>query len=144
MHEQSKDGVDHINIYSRGETKLGRGLSHMASIGFDLPEDGHFNTLEGYWYWLSTGRRHEEFRALGGFECKKMGRQMPRITLADFQSRIKIANRAKIMGCPELLRDVIESYLPFEHYYTYGDKRIEPTSDEWLKEMFETLRSELP
>lgn len=36
------DGVDHINIYSRGRTPLGQALSNFAHTPFEHPKDGKF------------------------------------------------------------------------------------------------------
>jgi hypothetical protein len=49
----SEDGVTHINVYSRGNTELGRLLSNFAHTPFSHPEFGEFASVEGFWYWLS-------------------------------------------------------------------------------------------
>lgn len=51
MIDYKKDGVDHINIYSKGKTSLGRFLSNFAQADIET-EDGNFASIEGYWYWL--------------------------------------------------------------------------------------------
>ena len=43
------DGVDHINIYSRGKTQLGRMLSNFYLSPFNHPVYGGFNTVEGFY-----------------------------------------------------------------------------------------------
>lgn len=40
------DGIDHINIYSKGKTTLGRMLSNFACTPFTHPEDGKFASIE--------------------------------------------------------------------------------------------------
>lgn len=60
MYESVNDGVDHINIYSKGKTTLGRCLSNFANLGVDFAlgdleefaDYGKFATLEGLWYYL--------------------------------------------------------------------------------------------
>lgn len=51
MIDHNKDGIDHINIYSKGRTALGRFLSNFAQAEIET-EDGEFASIEGYWYWL--------------------------------------------------------------------------------------------
>lgn len=66
------DGVTHINVYSRGETAVGRWLSNFTRCSLET-EDGNFESIEGYWYWLTT---HDcELRELHGFLAKKVGRE---------------------------------------------------------------------
>lgn len=36
------DGVTHINVYSKGRTKLGRDLSNFAAIGIIHPSDSQW------------------------------------------------------------------------------------------------------
>ncbi len=52
MIDYKKDGVDHINIYSKGKTSLGRFLSNFVQADIET-EDGDFASVEGYWYWLT-------------------------------------------------------------------------------------------
>jgi hypothetical protein len=54
-----KDGIDHINIYSRGKTEVGRQLSNFAHTPFTHKDYGYFNSVEGLWYYLITGCKHE-------------------------------------------------------------------------------------
>jgi hypothetical protein len=42
----SEDGVTHINVYSRGNTELGRLLSNFAHTPFSHPEFGEFASVE--------------------------------------------------------------------------------------------------
>ena len=45
------DGVDHINVYSKGATELGRFLTNMNNIPVNT-KHGRFQSVEGYWHWL--------------------------------------------------------------------------------------------
>ncbi len=69
-----EDGITHINIYSKGKTELGRLMSNFALSPFSVPQHGEFKSIEGYWYWLSTG--DESLRDLYGYEAKKAGRKL--------------------------------------------------------------------
>jgi hypothetical protein len=69
----SEDGIGHINVYSKAKTKLGRELSNFSFSPFTHPEDGKFNSIEGYWYWL--GCKQEKLRKVWGYAAKRLGRE---------------------------------------------------------------------
>ena len=125
------EGITHINVYTKSKFSLGKGLSNLANIGFDIDEQ-HFQSLEGFWYWNITGKRYDFFKNMTGFEAKKKGlvlcEEGSAITNSDdpaFQEEIKRAIRAKIKQNPELLTDLIKSTLPLKHYYYHqGTKNI--------------------
>lgn len=99
-----EDGITHINAYSKGKTKLGRMLSNMSDIGIDHPEYGKFKTLEGFYWWLKTGRETDFFRTGSGFECRNLGQELSEFYV-DFD--IKIMCRGiifKILSNIELLQ----------------------------------------
>ena len=125
------EGITHINVYTKSKFSLGKGLSNLANIGFDIDEQ-HFQSLEGFWYWNITGKRFDSFKNMTGFEAKKKGlvlcEEGSAVTNSDdpaFQEEIKRAIRAKIKQNPELLTDLIKSTLPLKHYYYHqGTKNI--------------------
>lgn len=125
------EGITHINVYTKSKFSLGKGLSNLANIGFDIDEQ-HFQSLEGFWYWNITGKRYDSFKNMIGFEAKKKGlvlcEEGSAVTNSDdpaFQEEIKRAIRAKIKQNPELLTDLIKSTLPLKHYYYHqGTKNI--------------------
>ncbi len=125
------EGITHINVYTKSKFSLGKGLSNLANIGFNIDEQ-HFQSLEGFWYWNITGKRFDSFKNMTGFEAKKKGlvlcEEGSAITNSDdpaFQEEIKRAIRAKIKQNPELLTDLIKSTLPLKHYYYHqGTKNI--------------------
>ncbi|MCP3682177.1 MAG: hypothetical protein GY861_05740 [bacterium] len=117
------DGKDHINIFSRGETKLGRMLSNFARSPLFL-EDGHFESIEGYWYWISS--QDDVLRKLYGFKAKEYGRnaiKKQRLPMEEFKQKIRKAINAKIMRDPELKSLLTNSTLPFKHYYVFGGEK---------------------
>lgn len=142
MIDPTKDGVDHINIYSKSKTKLGRFLSNFAHTPINVEKYGSFESIEGLWYWLGT--RNNELRRLYGFWAKKVGRESPnKITLpkSEFQSIIKSAIKQKINSYPKMKQELIYSTLPFKHYYVYGGKVVD-AGFKWIPEFFEELRNE--
>lgn len=144
--EPAQDGINHINIYSKGKTALGRFLSHFAKHPI-VTTDGEFASVEGYWYWLgSTHPEKERLRFLFGFDAKKVGKELrpikPELT-PEFKAKILEANRLKIMSS-SFLEEFIQSDLPFAHYYVFGKGFPKEASDsEWLLEFWSRLRSDL-
>ena len=78
--DPKEDGVSHINVWSRGTTDLGRDLSNFAHTPFVHPRYGPFQSVEGFWYWLSTGQKEIKLRHLWGYLAKEEGKVKVRIT----------------------------------------------------------------
>ena len=133
MHFDPKDdGITHINVYSKGKTFLGKWLSNFTYSPIETI-DGKFNSIEGYWYWLSI--QDERFRKLHGFKAKQLGRELnandwPNTYM--FRQRIKAAILYKILSKPEIIVKLKRNKLPLTHYYVYGDKVINVPNAEWI------------
>jgi len=143
--KSNMDGINHINVYSKGKTPLGRFLSNFTKCELNT-EDGRFNSIEGYWYWLGCQNRFgsDKLRDLCGFEAKRMGRHLGAadwLPEGIFRQKIKKAIKNKIMWSDYWI-DFINSTLPFTHYYEYGDKVIQVPSSKWIIEYLEELRSQ--
>ncbi len=142
MIPQGQDGVTHVNIFSKGKTELGRLLTNFAHTPV-WTEDGHFESIEGYWYWLS--KQDGRLRTLVGWQAKRLGRTLPdkrALPMPEFRRRIELACRAKVQQHPYIRRLLQESSLPFTHYYEYDGRRID-AGFEWLANMWEQVRREL-
>ena len=143
------DGNFHINIYSKGKTHLGRWLSNFTHSPFTHPEYGRFESMEGFWYWASTGMEHHVLKSVWGFKAKQVGREFPKIKNSKFRAMIKSAMRCKLKQHPSELENFVNSKLPFEHYYYYGNvqdhrvKLIIPPSGKMLIDILNELREEL-
>ena len=146
-----RDGVDHINVYSKGRTELGRLLSNFAQTPFDCI-DGHFESVEGYWYWLlavkePVNRELERLRSLHGFEAKRVGKEIENIdrtrpVTREFRECIYNAFAAKLKANPRVQELLKASTLPFKHYYVYErGVQVLPEFD-WLMVYWENLRDE--
>ena len=128
------DGKDHINVYSKGKTKLDSHLPNFAYSPISLEPHGKFTSIEGYWYWLiiyiNTEYDYTELRKLYGFNAKKVGREY----LKDLARDIKLkSNLSK-------LEELKISTLPLVHYYQYGDKKV-TTKYNWVIEHLENRRN---
>lgn len=141
-----EDGVTHINIYSKGETKLGRDLSNFAALSVETL-DGSFASLEGYWYWLSISPSlvaREKLRYIVGHEAKVLGKELRGADYTiDPMFKLKIVHAmvGKLILHPSLFAAFKDSSLPFRHYYVYGGQEIEPKSGQWIVSIWETLRT---
>ena len=137
----ANDGIDHINIYSKGKTTLGRWLSNFAREPM-MTDDGRFDSVEGYWYWLLC--RNDGLRAMHGFHAKDFGRSQPITTNmlhAEFQRRITNALRDKADARPDMLATLRANQLPLTHYYVFGGK-TKHAGHEWLTRAWQNLAEE--
>jgi hypothetical protein len=128
-----EDGITHINIYSKGRTKLGTMLSNFYPWAFDN-SDGYFSSVEGYWYWLGIKDcpEKEDMRKLSGWQAKQKGRVLKEhfgeIYDDNFEYKILSAiwlkaKRYKHLFAPEY------KMLPLEHYYIFGNKIFDVKKD---------------
>lgn len=150
LYNPDTDGEDHINIWTKGKTVLGKKLSHFHHSPFIHPYYGSFQCVEGFWYYASTGFQHEQLRQLVGFKAKQEGRQLDQVWYKDFVEDVLSANWQKIMQSNDLCSMIIESELPFLHYYAYSGnpdsetpgpvKIIRPRDSVWLVPGFEDIR----
>lgn len=147
IYEPITDGENHINVYSKAKTKLGRALSNFSPIGFDHPKYGTFASMEGYWYWLATGKKHDTLKLLSGYEAKELGRKFPRVDCEDFQADIKKGLLLRTEQNPALSEAMRKCTLPFAHYYSYGSeicpKIIVDDKNTWVVEYLELIRKYL-
>ena len=130
--EEDIDGIHHINIYSKGKTDIGRWLTNFAYCPIQT-ENGWFNSIEGYWYWLTT--LNDRLRELHGFSAKKLGKESEKITeMSDsvFKDKICKAIDLKLKANPKWVAEQVN--LPLKHYYDYGGKRVEKQEYNWITE----------
>lgn len=145
--DPNQDGKTHINIYSKGKTPLGRFLTNFAHSELILPE-GKFQSLEGYWYYLTTKEKPPELFNLVGFEAKSFGMkltQLPRkerLPEIEFQAKIKKAMDLKIKSSPYWLDEFTKSELPFVHYYVFKGV-VKDVTDQyrWIMNHWEARRT---
>lgn len=134
MYLPADDGKTHVNVYSQGKTELGRKLSNFARTPFVVPEHGAFDSVEGYWYWLSC--HDDRLRKASGFAAKKLGRALRSPDwpeTPDFKDRIRVALRAKLDAHPEIREALKANTLPLAHYYVFGNMvRNEQHKGQWI------------
>lgn len=134
------DGVTHINVYSKGRTELGRLLSNFAYTPFNHPMYGTFNSVEGFWYWLATGKCHEQLRELWGFSAKKEGRLHKRVHYPNFEMVVCTAIECKLEQNPHIKTLLVSTLLPLTHYYVKGGHVQDQPQFQWQLDHIEGLR----
>lgn len=144
MLDPKMDGVTHINIYSKGKTELGRLLTNFAHTPFTHTEYGQFVSVEGFWYWLRNGKSDDHLRTLYGFKAKDYGKQFESVGCSTFQEDVKEAIRCKLRHNKNILQMLVDSDLPLEHYYWYGDidnpKIYDLPKYRWIVDEIERVR----
>lgn len=138
------DGVDHINIFSRSKTEIGKILSNFAHTPFEHPRYGKFASIEGFWYYLKTGcMYHSELSGLYGSRAKAVGRKFEAVGHPGFEFELELALWCKVMQNPSIKDMVKASTLPFTHYYYYGtadNPAIRRVKNELLQNVYEKIR----
>lgn len=147
MIPEGQDGINHINIYSKGLTELGRWLSNFTYAPIELKGLGNFDSIEALWYYLCT--HDDRLRHTHGFQAKKLGKEIlsklnetEQFHVDDnFKEIIKSALKVKLRTYPDKLNEFIYSdqKLPFVHYYEYNGKRVD-AGFIWIPEFFNDLR----
>lgn len=136
------DGIDHINIDSRGRTELGKQLTHMHRQDFLHPEFGPFRSVEGLIGFIRSGAQEDEFHWLHGMEARHRSRNLESEFIKGFREIVMEANYFKIVQNDELRDAFIACTLPFDHYYLLetNGRPIRPMAAAWLVPAFEDLR----
>lgn len=143
-----RDGVDHINVYSKGETELGRLLSNFARTPFMLG-GLKFESVEAWWYWRKAPDANPSernfLRSLHGFRAKEIGRMLSGVQarpvrgdptreelLAVYQAKADQNQRVKQL--------LAENKLPFDHYYVYNGKSCS-TPHRWTGTLWSEVKT---
>lgn len=140
MFDPNNDGIDHINVYSQGRTSLGIFLSNWYKYPQVVEGFGTFYSIEGLWYYLSTG--DDRLRTMYGYSAKSLSLKRTINRPEDeFRSIIKNAIKDKVASS-HMLQVFTSSSLPFTHYYVFGGKQVNGGS-QWVISYLEDLRKEL-
>lgn len=126
------EGIDHINVYSKSKTVLGRLLTNFAETPFEHPKYGHIKSIEGFWYFCKLGKIYPELLQTSGYIAKQKGKALyPKIDTQDkiaisedFKEEILEALRLKLRQNKDILMKLIATDLPLSHYYAYGSKGV--------------------
>lgn len=166
------DGVNHINIYTKGRTSLGKFLSNLAKIPVKV--DGiTFPSIENYYQYLkismaisNKGLQEKPnllafFKKINPFEAKqkvkiinKQGLKSYNVTGKDIQDvvtsdafRDKILNSIvnKIKANPVFLEEFKKNKLPLKHYFVLKGKVVEQSNTAWIAgDLYKKFNTENP
>jgi hypothetical protein len=141
------DGVDHVNIYSKSGCNLGRLLSNFSHTPFTHPKYGEFASMEGFWFYISTGLVCEDLRTLYGNKAKICGKQLKVVKRDDFLSIMEEGLRCKLNCNQYIGRLLIQNDLPLTHYYYFGKldncKVVYPKDWEWLPDTYTKIKNKV-
>lgn len=155
MYVPINDGKDHINAYSKARTKIGRKLTNFANTPFVHPKYGNFESIEGFWFWLVSGKQYHKLKELSGFSASELGRVCLTnidydsvVKTESFRNEIKEAIKLKLRQNTDILQGLVETGdLPIVHYYyDYNNPDIEKASvrylpkHQWQMDILEDIR----
>jgi predicted NAD-dependent protein-ADP-ribosyltransferase YbiA (DUF1768 family) len=140
------DGVDHVNVYSRGRTAAGRLLSNFARTPFVL-HGVRFESVEGFYHSMLVEDEalRLEIAALWGREAKAWGKKSGKrpgasVRLWDgrvapfhgeeFMEEFERAVRAKCEQNEEVRQALLSTgTLPLTHYYVMFGRPVHPRGE---------------
>lgn len=153
MLNNNDDGVKFINIYSKAKTSLGKQLTNMYHYTF-IYDGIQFISVEQAWHFYKFSKYPELANQIlqfkNSFDCLKFARANQQedasksVQSPVFRLLMQDVIRTRIDADIDLKNQLRNSWLPFEHYYAYGDK-VQDQRDkyEWLINIFEDYRTEL-
>jgi hypothetical protein len=139
------DGLDHIRVHPAGLTALGRAACNAARSRLIHPEFGQFASLEGYWHWLRSGRRHETLRSVSGHRAVGIGLRYDTVISTDFRERIIEGLRCKFVQNRRLSDLLVLSTIPFLRYTRdpdFDDYQLCHAQD-WFFDALSVIRKEM-
>lgn len=140
-----EDGVDHINISNQAKTELGQSLSQDVFIEFEHPIFGKFNTLTGFWYYISSTDRKNECRTLNSNKLRRMFKDVKLPSIKNFRAIILEAYWLKITQNEAIQHELLNTELPLDCYFitANGTVRTRPKNHRWLLQGLNDMRNAL-
>lgn len=151
------DGFDHINVYSKSRSKLGRMLSNFAHTPITIGENT-FESIESWWYWMKmnninksalfptfTEEQLSEVKAKIGKEAKEYFRSLYKNDSSPFnptKEELKGAYLQKLVEHPEVEKMLFNNNLPIAHYYMMFNKKVSADSTMWTAQLWEEIKSD--
>lgn len=123
----SGDGVTHINTHLKARTRLGRILAPSYNTGDQIqhPILGPFRTVENLWCYLNTGGNRDQIRSMEPHVARNFVKLMDKKYSCDkFKELLIDATILKLQSNSFYQNEMIDSVLPFDHYYLNGRDRV--------------------
>lgn len=157
-HEIFDDGITHINVYSKSRCLLGRLLSNFAHTPFEI--DGlSFMSVESWWYYFKMlninnsmlfpifdEEQITQVRNSIGKEAKNKFRELYKDDSKDFNpspEEVRSVYLIKANSNLDVYSLLVNSKLPFTHYYVMFNKKISADKYLWTAELWEEIKQEL-
>jgi hypothetical protein len=146
------DGITHINVDMRGKTVLGRMMAHSWNDTFHHPRLGPFNSMDGFWGYIKTGKKHDSFRYMTAQDARARLKEMMKdksnhLIVPDFYQTIIEADYYKFCSDQKIVQLLKSTIEPFDMYYVYQTTDtsaesllIRPQPSETLIAGFEYIR----
>jgi hypothetical protein len=151
------DGIDHINVYSKGKTELGQLLSNFAHTPFSFNKTV-FSSVEAAWYTYKLvqvyQRGNEEFKTdlltlykQHGFQAKQVGRKLLEkwgaIDCSDIpKSVLKEVYLAKLDYNPYIWDMLRKNEKPLAHYYVMDGNKVDAAKYFWTVKLWQEIKNE--
>jgi predicted NAD-dependent protein-ADP-ribosyltransferase YbiA (DUF1768 family) len=156
--EIQDDGKNHINVYSKSRSVLGRLLSNFAHTPIEL-NGLKFESIESWWYWMKMNNINkgglfpifedeqvDAVRIKIGADAKSYFRSLYKSDSSDFspsKEELKEAYKLKLDKHPNIKQMLIENKLPIDHYYVMFDKKVATEGTMWTAKLWEEIKNEL-
>lgn len=137
------DGVDHINIFGRPLTTLGRHMStNSRRFAFTDECYDRFSSIENFWAFIRAEEKDDDLRRMSSVDLRNTARNYTEVFVENFKALIINAYYQRIKQNKELLDQIVKSSLPFDCYYVNKDGlRIRPGGYyKWLLAGLEEVR----
>ena len=151
------DGINHVNVFSKSRSKLGRMLSNFAHTPFTLGEN-KFESVESWWYWTKmnninksvlfpvfTPEHLSEIKTKIGKYAKDYFRELHKDDSSSYsptKEELKEAYLQKLIEHPDIEKMLFENTLPIAHYYVMFDKKVNADSTLWTAKLWEEIKAE--
>lgn len=140
-----QDGLDHINVSNRGETELGRILTHTSKVPFKHKVFGRFCSMESFWFFINSAERDDRIRFMYGYTLKRFASKLTKVRVNNFRAIIMDSHYQRILQNPNMKSMIVMSELPFDCYFTIegSGERQRPKYFKWFTAGLEEIRAAL-
>jgi hypothetical protein len=141
------DGVEHINIWAKGATFLGKFLAPRTLCELNMPE-GRFLCVSAYWYHL-TSKEDSRLSHVNGWETELLATQLSplpkkqQLPPTELQAKLKKALDQKIKWSGYWQEEFTESTLTFMYYHIDPEGNVvdESRKYRWMLNHLESRRT---
>jgi hypothetical protein len=125
------DGEDHINVYHAGRTALGKALAFTGDLQFTHKRYGKFRSVAGLMAYLSSKAQPDTFRTVPGAQVFSVKRRFDSdARVYNYRAVAADATWQKVKQHPAIAKELYESDLPFDVYYT---ETTDADSDSYIR-----------